>query len=857
MRIGIRRGLFLLNVFVLLLFCATTVGAAKKKKSKRKSPAPQEDACDLTCGRGAKLNRNACRCVCQKGYKYDQLWERCADIDECAENEGKCQGTCYNSIGSFECRCGIGYILHSDSWQCLPEPRFVPCKALACYDGARLKVRKCECQCPSGLWYDFVEEKCKDYNECEIGEHGCDFCMNFHGGYSCYCTEDYEMNEDNTTCREAPYKSAAELACDSKTCGGGAALNLGHCECLCNDGYYYDESTESCIDINECLYEYCGGVCTNGPGYYSCECPEDMELASNGNCDPIPTLPANALQCQAHELPCEDGSKCYYESTICDGYPDCDDGTDERDCKTLCYPGQFACANDHGCLDIWLKCNGENDCGDNSDELECGCVDHNAKCPSWAIRDECRLNPSYMQTTCRLSCEYCIEGDVTASGTLTLKENPDLYFLRNSESYAKYTQYILRNTGRRQGKSRNSWQCSHVTDVPKDVRNGFRLSSFYSKYTMAYGIPVLGSSRVSDEAMRRACYVVRVMLSDSRVTRQAMFERYIRVAVIADSEVTRNIPEYSHLPAEYSDLVRGLGATLHIPVVSVGEENLLCQRTDINKKEDILVRNLAHAIHKLGILPTDTIRKFEFALEKAYTHARRSQLWSRTVVDDTADSYFAEGVQSFFNAQAPAKSGIQNDVDTRAKLRYYDPELYSIMNEVFFCQNKLVDRCEDQAHIASQDIRMNCEAPIRAPVIQNRTFVPEYDPSCQDQHESCERWMERNECTNNPLWMSENCPRSCKTCPVINKPQTEPPGTSEDEDCQDSDENCAAWADRGECEANPAWMRPNCARSCRTCGENPHCFDNNELCPEWASNGSCEENPGYMGLYCQRSCNIC
>lgn len=39
-----------------------------------------------------------------------------------------------------------------------------------------------------------------------------------------------------------------------------------------------------------------------------------------------------------------------------------------------------------------------------------------------------------------------------------------------------------------------------------------------------------------------------------------------------------------------------------------------------------------------------------------------------------------------------------------------------------------------------------------------------------------------------------------------------------DEDCQDSDENCSAWADRGECEANPAWMRPNCARSCRTCG---------------------------------------
>lgn len=38
---------------------------------------------------------------------------------------------------------------------------FIACQALACYDGAFLKVRKCECRCPSGLWYDFIAEKCQ------------------------------------------------------------------------------------------------------------------------------------------------------------------------------------------------------------------------------------------------------------------------------------------------------------------------------------------------------------------------------------------------------------------------------------------------------------------------------------------------------------------------------------------------------------------------------------------------------------------------------------------------------------------------------------------------------------------------
>lgn len=249
----------------------------------------------------------------------------------------------------------------------------------------------------------------------------------------------------------------------------------------------------------------------------------------------------------------------------------------------------------------------------------------------------------------------------------------------------------------RQGKAGNTWQCATVTDIPSDVIDDLRLSSYYHKYTHAFKIPILGSPRVSDDALMRACYVARILLGDNRRVRQLLYERFTRIVVIADNEVTLNIPEYSHLKAEYSDLVRGLGGTEHIPVISVGEENLLCDRKDPNKREDTLVRAIAQGMHKIALLPSDVTRQFEFELQDAYTYARRQKLWTRTISDDTVEAYFSEGVQSFFNVQAPAKDGLQNDVDSRSKLKYYDTKLYSILSSIFPCQNELVDRCASQS----------------------------------------------------------------------------------------------------------------------------------------------------------------
>lgn len=40
-------------------------------------------------------------------------------MDECAENNGGCQHTCLNVMGSYECRCQEGFLLSDNQHTCI------------------------------------------------------------------------------------------------------------------------------------------------------------------------------------------------------------------------------------------------------------------------------------------------------------------------------------------------------------------------------------------------------------------------------------------------------------------------------------------------------------------------------------------------------------------------------------------------------------------------------------------------------------------------------------------------------------------------------------------------------------------
>jgi len=141
-------------------------------------------------------------------------------------------------------------------------------------------------------------------------------------------------------------------------------------------------------------------------------------------------------------------------------------------------------------------------------------------------------------------------------------------------------------------------------------------------------------------------------------------------------ELTTQLPEYSHLDSTYWDeRARGLGAMLSVPLGSSAEENAMCHSDDRYLGEDITIHEFAHSLHLLGL--DYVYPQFSAQLKSAYTNAKNNKLWgSKHYAMTDYKEYWAEGVQSFFNANR----GI--GPNTRAALQAQDSTLYSIIHDV-------------------------------------------------------------------------------------------------------------------------------------------------------------------------------
>ncbi|XP_055868375.1 balbiani ring protein 3-like [Biomphalaria glabrata] len=78
-------------------------------------------------------------------------------------------------------------------------------------------------------------------------------------------------------------------------------------------------------------------------------------------------------------------------------------------------------------------------------------------------------------------------------------------------------------------------------------------------------------------------------------------------------------------------------------------------------------------------------------------------------------------------------------------------------------------------------------------------------------------------------------------------------------DCRNSwkDEDCIAWAKRGECQGNPIWMKTNCRKACEKCAKNCSNVWPDEDCSKWAARGECSKNKQWMVKHCKESCGGC
>ena len=216
-----------------------------------------------------------------------------------------------------------------------------------------------------------------------------------------------------------------------------------------------------------------------------------------------------------------------------------------------------------------------------------------------------------------------------------------------------------------------------VTAPPKELG----LDPFYTKYVSAEACPSSARPKVSDFALREAAYLVDQMLAHRPEIRDALIKNKIRVAVMAYSERTTDVPEHRDMkPKEYWNF----RARDWVPAgrlrwsVARGEPAQLSRRSLLNREHPdprIRPRNPRSR-------PGSGRPDFRHGCGKPTTMPRTKGLWRGTYAGSNAGEYWAEGVQSWFDTNRQNDSQ-HNHVDTRDELKAYDPELAKLCNEVF------------------------------------------------------------------------------------------------------------------------------------------------------------------------------
>ena len=219
-----------------------------------------------------------------------------------------------------------------------------------------------------------------------------------------------------------------------------------------------------------------------------------------------------------------------------------------------------------------------------------------------------------------------------------------------------------------------------VGSVPKE----YSFDPFYEKYCDAGGIPVISSGSVDDLALKQAYYVIMNMLAPIPDVRQELVSNGAYFGIIGKRERLTTLPEYAHMDSFYWDKrARGLGGSKASPLTSTAEENLLCLTWDRYWGESIAVHEFAHTISLAGLGADFEPLLAEFT--GLYESAIQEGLWQDTYAGSDILEYWAEGVQSYFNANLEAEppDGDHNYVNTREELADYDPALFDFISRVF------------------------------------------------------------------------------------------------------------------------------------------------------------------------------
>lgn len=296
-----------------------------------------------SCPAGQHSLRNGtCMTNCGPGYRFDQRYERCDDIDECTSNPNVCSNNeqCVNTAGGFQCRslvsCEVGFEYNSQLAGCEDIDECTTGGHDCTYDQTcRNTPGAYVCTCPMGFVLNGRRE-CEDIDECSRWSNICpdsSVCLNTVGSYECSCKTGFKQDARQNTCADIDECDEGVAKCSQK-----CVNTYGSYMCACNLGFTLAQDQMNCDDVDEChmyssertsngtgkrrnTYSLCGGYCVNVPGSYRCDCPPGYTMSADmKTCLDIDECELNR-PCQQEEicLNTKGSHKCY--SIKCpDGY---------------------------------------------------------------------------------------------------------------------------------------------------------------------------------------------------------------------------------------------------------------------------------------------------------------------------------------------------------------------------------------------------------------------------------------------------------------------------------------------------------------------------------------------------------
>ena len=217
-----------------------------------------------------------------------------------------------------------------------------------------------------------------------------------------------------------------------------------------------------------------------------------------------------------------------------------------------------------------------------------------------------------------------------------------------------------------------------VLPIPDGLRKHHELDAVYTRYASARGVPILASDAPQEEALRRACMMVRDLSARPAIL-EVMLGTRVGLVVMGVDETSADFPEFASwgIPDMRA---RGLGG---VPRGLCAEENIMCDTArDRWRGESICIHEFSHTMH-LGVYNAMDEGSHQ-RVKVAYRAAMAAGKFRNTYAASNAMEYFAEGVQDWYNTnrESAQPNGVHNSINTRRELLQYDSGLYGVLSEV-------------------------------------------------------------------------------------------------------------------------------------------------------------------------------